>query len=67
MDISIWVEAAGRLAYRLAIVSLILAAAAAAGDYAAGQYDKGWRNGWNDHRDLVSLGREAPDQAETEA
>lgn len=35
------------VASRLAFIALILAAAAAAGDYAASQYQRGWADGYD--------------------
>ena len=50
------------IASRLALIALVAAAAAAAGDYAASQYDKGWWAGWDTHRDLTQRIQE-PDEA----
>ena len=56
------------VASRLAFIALILAAAAAAGDYAESQYHAGWLHGWNVGWNVGRSGLPAdPDGSEPEA
>lgn len=54
------------IASRLALIALILAAAAAAGEYADAKYSEGWWAGWDTHRDL-QRNQEPAETTEAEA